>query len=163
MIYHGTHTIAAINIARTGAILSPLEQQINVLKDVKKIYLDKAFPNKTIKEAAIDILSGLYSQNEFEHRVKCLKVSPDKKSAINRNNYNKNMIRVALGIEVNGKINEMLPAEWEKENSLFIPKRLSLETLKEVYMHPLISEEFETGIRQAYEKYNPKYSFFQTR
>ena len=140
-LYHGTRLENAISIARTGAILSPLQRQIEIFKRI-------GYP-EDYKKAAEESVFSLYSEHEREHRVKCVSFSIDdfggaEMYAMRCENSNGGLV---LGLELDKEISTMF---------LFVPEKMDLTYLRKIYMSP--KAVFHSSlIRQEFDKYNVSY------
>ncbi|VVB81141.1 Uncharacterised protein [uncultured archaeon] len=146
LFYHGTPAGRAIKIARDGAILSPWEQEIIFLRQLKEKNPNsyKKITNKNNgmdeEETALELAKIGYAARETEERIKCVSLTSDKSWLIAPH------YEIILGIEL-----EHPP----QDGALFVPRKVPLDTLTEVHY-----KTREQEIRTAFAKYKPKFIKF---
>ncbi len=151
MIYYGAYVGEAIKIANRGAILSPLEEEIEFLKthhkpDAKNKLAMEINSGKSFEELAIEGLKGQYNEREFEQRVRNVFVRPDLASALLDI---RGINGLVLAVETDLKINLNIP-------QILIPKSVNIKALKEVHMRNVDQPDIER-VKEAFSKYDPNF------
>jgi hypothetical protein len=162
LVYHGTDTKSGISIARRGAILSNLEKRIEWFKQLyngrSSRSFEKDYPGKTIEQIALEFESRFYGKSEIEARIKCLAVTKTIESTIDyAMRYEEYDGGLTLGIEIDDFYFERLDRHYGNYNIKFVPRKLSIEKLKELYLSPKAKEKHESTIKQEFKKYNLSY------
>ena len=164
MLYHGTTTQRAIMVAVRGALLSNWDRQI---EELRQSYIENPsrkfeddYPGKTIEQVALEWQSKLYGEHEMETRVKSLSVAktigPTISYAKNILGEEKNLGGLVLGIELSDfQIADLSPI-YGGGDIVYIPRILSIVTLKEIHLSPKATEN-KKEIIKAFKKYKPAY------
>ncbi len=165
-LYHGTHTLNGVNIARTGAILSPWYQKIERLErlfekkpEAKKRFFEEIYPGKNISEMALIMASDGFGAHDIEHRVKSVSVSKDKSRTDHYGTRfdNSRGGGIVLALEITPEIKRILHDGWEKATIIFIPGKLQLESLRQVHLSPRCMKDSMGFVQKEFERYNPEY------
>ena len=157
ILYHGTDVDNAISIARKVVILSPLEQH---LEKLVKIYIEKPeiesyWKGSTLGQFALNSLKSSYGPHEIEHRVKCVSVTKDLSQASSyAQRYEERDGGLVLGIELDDKYIKRMT---KGKDVAYIPKLLSIHTLRELHLSKIAKEKCEQLIKKEFHEYNPKY------
>ncbi len=143
IFYHGTITSVIGNIVEAGALLSPLEVKIDLIR--------KRFPEfneKELERMALAIAREKAGEYEEEHRLKCVSLTADLTLAAEHAPLSSGII---LGLEYS---DEWRDATMQKgignETTFYIPRRVDITPLKEVYLksdNPLLVELIKDGTR----------------
>lgn len=137
--YHGTANGNALCIAKRGAILSPLEQDIELYQSDSELMenLKRGWPGMSLREVLISMKSSQYGTHELYHRLFCVSLTTD--------------IGVAQTFAVNHGLIFGLERE-EKKRIIFLPCSVSLDSLREVHYNNI-----DKATRAALRKYSPRY------
>lgn len=153
-LYHGTTSRMAIEIARAGAILSPWDLVIiSPWHPQRKQQLIAGHPDKTWEQICLEIATRSYSEREIEHRVKCVSLTKKFEIAFGYTDGD----GVVLGCEITPVVAKTLPSDWEIKNTIYVPRKLGLETLKDVYLTEEAVDCRKESICGEFDKYSPRY------
>jgi hypothetical protein len=175
LVYHGTSVGRGIQIARTGAILSPLEQTIDFLRRIYHENPQRKFEDeyhgKTIEEVALEHVSSIYREHEIEYRAKSVTISTELWATISY--AMKSEMRhvvddffckgnglvcwggLILAVDVDSGYLDSLTRRTAPHLK-YVPDRLSIGNLKELHLSPMARISGK-AIKQAFAKYNPVY------
>jgi len=160
LIYHGTPLRKALFIAEDGLIKSPWEKAID---DIGGVYGKSQRARRIIDSRggieayALNFASSEYSDREIEYRVKCISMTNyfSLASAYGGNNETRDG-GVVLALAVDETLRKVLPQDWEKKGTIFVPRKISIDTLAEVHVSPKAIMQMEK-IQEAFAKYDPKF------
>jgi hypothetical protein len=161
LIYHGTNIKAALDIARTGSLMSPWDQEIEEMNEITREYGEEAVrrANPRLRELgleawALEKAKRYFGEHDWEHRVKRASLTANKGKAVT---YAKE------GEEHNGGIVLEFEATDEEIREKSLPghvseviywdRRIPLEKLRSVLMLPVARILREGQIRKAYSPY----------
>ena len=173
ILYHGTQTVDSISIARSGAILSPLDVRIEMFEEAlqdpnSSIYeFFRKFPDKTIEEYALKTTCLSFGEHEIEHRLKSISMARRVNTATDyamRFDYSFKKKRgefiggVVLGIDVDeDRIEEFQRLVKSNGNTIYVPRRLDLDELREIHLSPMARKYHRAQIRHEFARYYPRY------
>jgi hypothetical protein len=155
--YYGTSFGTAIEIAKTGAILSPWEHQISLLDTVSSNHPDmledllsyyKLSPHEK-EELALKMASEAYGEYETEDRVKCVQLAKNINDAFSQATQYHRQGGIMLEFEVPKKYGL-------HNNNIFIPRKQSLDSLKKVVFLLKNTHEIDK-ILHSYSVYDPDF------
>lgn len=157
LFYHGTVFDFVPGIAEQQALLSPWDQRIaRYKKTLARPDLLKHSPllkNKhRLEDYALEIVSQGYGAQDIEHRVKCVSLTND----IFRAAWyarTKRLCSVIFGLELD------LPAQ----QTIFVPRKVPLDTLKEIYVLGKGSRSVKPQLEQMFADYDPAIAFYRAR
>jgi len=162
-LYHGTSVQNGIKIAKAGAILSPFEQ---IVRDWRNLSSQNPsnpfFQNRSVEELALDSIRGRFGEHDIEHRGKSVSLVTDLSMAMryaSKFEYLYGGIVLAFSLDFH-QLRE-LNASGNQQN-VFIPSQVPLDALVEIHLSPkaILSEK---AIREAFAKYDPRYSYIPPR
>ncbi|MCA9485822.1 MAG: hypothetical protein KC506_03180 [Nanoarchaeota archaeon] len=164
LLYHGTHLRNGLEIAESGAILSPWYKYLEELNGVyrgKEGLFEEHYSGRTMVDVALENAAFCYSRNELEHRVKSLSVSKLLSGCGGAAGYGMQFEEyngggMVLALEIDEELERSLPNDWEDRYIIFVPKRLELKTLRQIHLSPRAAREAEKLVRKSFEKYNPE-------
>ncbi len=162
-LYHGTNIDSGISIAERGAILSPLQQKIESYKEI----FDKNPQNflsrlgKDYIELAKRDIFSLFGEHD-KIRVNCVSLclNDSHLAKLYAKNFENCYGGLMLGLEVDDKTINVLKDNDPVKNGnevIFVPKQISLEFLKRVYLTPKAKENDLDLVRNEFQRYNPEY------
>jgi hypothetical protein len=157
-VYHGTATQYAIEIAESGALLSPLQKQIESFE--KDTISDWALERYgSIERVAEHIVLSAYPERQFRFRGKCVSVATSLDRARGYATQHDGGVSsggVVLALEVPDTIMDTALKSWNEE-ILFVPERIPLEHLTELYLTERAHDFYWDRINEAFAAYEPTY------
>ncbi|MBS3086125.1 hypothetical protein J4422_00290 [Candidatus Pacearchaeota archaeon] len=160
LFYHGTDVDSAIGIARDGAILSPWDETILRYRGLR---IAQTMSYRELQKLALEDASRLYSDHELEHRVKS--ISLDTRFYIAKGyalGYKEEHFHggVVLGFEIDEDFLKRICLISYSGHILgaYIPRRLKLDTLKEVHLTPK-AKDYKEQIAKEFEVYDPDFFY----
>lgn len=158
LLYHGTGVSEAFDIAKSGAILSPMAQR---LKKMQEFPLDadnlrRIYPDRSDEEIATIVESEFYGSGEIEHRVRRVSLVREKSRAVV---HAKNLFEgfrggVILELEVSDEEITNKDLLKGKSSIVYWLSHIELERLRALHLLPVASL-LEYELRQAFSRYNP--------
>lgn len=154
LIYHGTSLEGGLQIARSGAIMSPYEKEIESCKEMG------VTQEKT--ERMAELIANGYPERERETRVRRtsfadLNCALNHALAFDRERVSGGLV---LGVEFSYELMRRDVITRAFNGILFIPGKISLELLRELHVTPRAYAHIDR-IRQEFDKFNPAYHFLQ--
>jgi hypothetical protein len=155
LAYHGTSTLIAMDIAKTGAILSPWDHQILFLDlaisenpdRLEGLLIHYNVSSRDKEELALKMASETYSHYEIESRVKCVQLVKTPSAALNQSKQYTHNKGIVLALEV--------PKEYDAHHTnIFIPRKIGLESLKSITALAVLSSKEISELATAYSKYD---------
>lgn len=160
LLYHGTSLIVARLIAKSRAILSPFEKEVEKQRELyrKEGSFEKRHPNETIEEVAFFIARAGYNDEEIETRV--MRFSMTNKLGLAKSyaeRYEDIEGGIVLGLRINQQELESLDKIEGSNGIFFIKGRLDLQRLIEI--HPTIQATglHKRFILKTFREYSPRY------
>jgi len=161
LLYHGTGVGSALQIAVDGAILCPWEQEIKRIKAIERF---RNLSTQELEEMVLKHASSVYADHEVGHRVMAISLAPSLSAsrdyATHFEQFPSTGGGVILGFEADRTLLSRIPEDWEKRMVVYIPRKMEIENLKEIYLFP-IARAYDSVIREAFAKYNPQMFHFR--
>jgi len=161
--YHGTDIESLLKIAKSKAILSPLYQKMEMLRDATRgkseQEIRKRLHGKTIEQYALESVSEEYGSHEIESRVRAVSFAGSLKRALHyAERFEQHSGGAVLELELSEEdINSAF--KEGKTPVLYTPRKQVLEDrLKAIYLL-LCARASEPEIRQAFSKFKPEYGY----
>lgn len=157
LYYHGTVFHFVPEIAEQKALLSPWDQRIvRCQKMLASPDLNPRSPlvknRHRLEDYALEIASHGYGEQDIEHRVKCVSLTNDiYRAAIYARRAE--LCSVIFGLELD-------PAQ---QTIIFVPRKVPLDTLKEIYVFGKGSRSAKPRLEQLFADYDPAIAFYRER
>lgn len=100
----------------------------------------------------------MYGDHEVEHRIKKLSITTNIQLAFSHaTEFEFSKGGLVLGIEVDDSIIQGLYPDETDRRIMYIPRKLSIEELKIIYLSPVAFLKHLPQLCEEFEKYNPRY------
>jgi hypothetical protein len=156
IVYHGTSVEFALQIARDGEVLSPLEKKV---RDLRRT-LGRTEPDHVLAARAF---SSAVSEYGDETRIRSVSVTPNLCMAnAHAAAYDQRRGGVVLGIELEPGVLGRFGERWMELPVMLLPGKVGLEGLKVVRLSTFARELEEAAIHAAFDRYAPLYEYLCT-
>jgi hypothetical protein len=157
-VYHGTATEYALQIAESGALLSPLQEQIKSFE--KGNVSDWALEQYgSIERLAESLILKCYPERQFEFRGKCVSVATSidvARAYATQRDEGVSSGGVVLALEVSDTVADTALKSWNEE-IFFVPDCIPLQHLTELHMTQKAHDFYWDSINKAFAAYEPVY------